>query len=175
MNLIADQLGRMNPIIPIWVESESRQIGKVNLPLPLYESLLKAPYFRIRRSMNFRIRHLLNSYGRESIDGLRLAFLKIERKMGPQHCQQALNFLGHGDLRSAAELALVYYDRTYEYAYNQRPCPQCVVDMQTDAQGDRFIALLRKTSERVFPAHRGISITAKDASPMNHVDENFQG
>jgi tRNA 2-selenouridine synthase len=151
MNLLGDALETMEPAKPVWVESESRQIGRVNIPAPLYDSLHKAPYFRIQRSMNFRIEHLLNSYGREDLEGLRLSFLKIERKMGPQHCRQALAFLDQGDLKSAAELALLYYDRTYHHAFLQRPCPQCVANLQTDAAGGRLINLLLKTSARLFP------------------------
>lgn len=151
MNLLADELGRMNSGLPIWVESESRQIGKVHIPSPLYESMHKAPYFRMLRSSNFRMQHLLKSYGQEDIEGLRWAFLKIERKMGPQNCRQALDFLDQGDLKSAAKLALLYYDQTYQHAFLQRPCSQCVVDLQTDAEGSRLVNLLRKTSARVFP------------------------
>lgn len=151
MNLLANALGPLDPERPVWVESESRQIGRVNIPAALFDSLHKAPYFRIQRSMNFRMQHLLNSYGLEDQEGLRLSFLKIERKMGPQHCRQALEFLEKGDLKSAAELALLYYDRTYHHALMQRPCPQCMVDLQTDAQGIRLVNLLRRTSARVFP------------------------
>ncbi len=151
MNLLAETLGGMDLLRPVWVESESRQIGKVHIPLPLYDSMHKAPYFRLQRSMKFRMQNLLNSYGLEDKDDLRSAFLKIERKMGPQYCQQALAFLDQEDLKSAAELALLYYDRTYQHAFTLRPCPQCVTSLQTDAEGDRLVNLLRKTSVRLFP------------------------
>ncbi|MFM7178618.1 MAG: hypothetical protein ACKOX5_03825, partial [Bacteroidota bacterium] len=91
------------------------------------------------------------SYGLEDKNALRLAFLKIERKMGPQYCQQALAFLEQDDLKSAAELALKYYDRTYQHAFLQRPCPQCVANLQTDAKGGRLLDLLLRTSARLFP------------------------
>ncbi|MFM8958701.1 MAG: hypothetical protein ACKOKH_00355, partial [Bacteroidota bacterium] len=111
----------------------------------------KAPYIRLERSMDFRMQNLLNTYGLEDKNTLRSAFLKIERKMGPQYCQQALAFLEQDDLKSAAELALKYYDRTYQYAFLQRPCPQCVANLQTDAKGGRLLDLLLRTSARLFP------------------------
>ncbi|MFM8513009.1 MAG: tRNA 2-selenouridine(34) synthase MnmH [Bacteroidota bacterium] len=150
MNLLAESLSLLDLKRPVWVESESRQIGKVHIPSALYESLHKAPYFRLQRSMDFRMHNLLNSYGLEDKNALRSAFLKIERKMGPQYCQQALAFLEEGDLKSAAELALKYYDRTYQHAFLQRPCPQCVANLQTDAKGRRLLDLLLRTSARLF-------------------------
>jgi len=162
MNLLAVALEPLDPARPVWAESESRQIGRVHIPAPLYDSLHKAPYFRIQRSMNFRLQHLLNSYGMEDQEGLRLSFLKIERKMGPQHCRQALDFLEQGDLKSAAALALVYYDRTYHHAFMQRPCPMCHVDLQTDAQGIRLVNLLLKTSARVFPPDSATPVPNQD-------------
>lgn len=139
---------------PIWVESESRQIGSLHLPDTLYEALHRAPYFRLLRTMDFRMDYLLASYGILDAPGLASAFRKIERKMGPQYCKQALEFLEQGNLRDAAALALVYYDRTYDFAFEQRPCPGCTVDLKTDARGERLAAMLIKAENRVFPPTR---------------------
>ena len=164
MNLLAESMSLMDLSRPVWVESESRQIGKVHIPPALYDSLHKAPYLRLQRSINFRMHHLLNSYGLEDKNDLRSAFLKIERKMGPQFCQQALAFLEMGDLKSAAALALVYYDRTYQHAFMQRPCPQCVANLQTDAKGSRLVDLVLRTSDRLFPLSTNppLKITSHD-------------
>jgi hypothetical protein len=93
---------------------------------------------------------LLSNYGAADPALLRRSFLKIERKMGPQHCQRAVEYLDAGDLDAAARLALTYYDRTYDYAFGQRPCPDCAVELRSDAVGPRLVNLLLKAGQRVF-------------------------
>jgi len=150
MNRLAQVLDGFDPAKPVWVESESRQIGSLHLPDELYQAMQRAPYFRLNRSMDFRIRHLLSNYGAADPALLREAFLKIERKMGPQHCRTAVHCLDLGQLEEAARLALTYYDRTYDYAFGQRPCPDCTVELRSDATGIRLISLLIKAGQRVF-------------------------
>lgn len=150
MNRLAHGLDGMDLGRPVWVESESRQIGSLHLPDELYQAMQQAPYFRLNRSMDFRIRHLLSNYGAADPALLRRSFLKIERKMGPQHCQRAVEYLDAGDLDAAARLALTYYDRTYDYAFGQRPCPDCAVELRSDAMGLRLVNLLIKAGQRVF-------------------------
>lgn len=150
MNLLAHALEALDPQRPVWVESESRQIGSVHLPDELFLAMHCAPYFRLNRSMDFRIRHLLSNYGQADPTLLRDAFLKIKRKMGPQHCQQALQALEQGQLEEAARTALIYYDRTYDHAFSLRPCPDCAVELRSDATGMRLIELLSKAAQRVF-------------------------
>lgn len=150
MNLLAHALDTLDPQRPVWVESESRQIGSVHLPDELYLAMQRAPYFRLNRSMDFRIRHLLSNYGQAEPTRLRDAFMKIKRKMGPQHCQKALLALEQGQLDEAARWALTYYDRTYDHAFSLRPCPDCAVELRSDATGSRLVQVLSKAANRVF-------------------------
>ena len=106
---------------PIWVENESRTIGKVNLPEPFYTQMLNSPCFEMSRTNEDRVNHLLEMYG--GMDKLLLAdaFKRISPKLGGQHSQAAIDFLDVGDLASAAEIALVYYDKTYKHGFKKRP------------------------------------------------------
>lgn len=47
------------------------------------------------------------------------AFTRIRKKLGGQHLKTALTALEHGDLATAAGIALVYYDKAYQH-YGER-------------------------------------------------------
>ncbi len=105
---------------PIWVENESRTIGKVNLPEPFYTQMIKSTCFEMERTEDDRVNHLVQMYG--DIDRILLAgaFKRITPKIGLQNASQAQNALDQGDLATAAKIALVYYDKTYSHGLKKR-------------------------------------------------------
>ena len=104
----------------IWVENESRQIGRVYVPEEFHKRLRTAPVLELERSEEDRVMHLLSMYGKASPDALAAAFEKIRDKLGGQHAQAAVAHVGKGDLASAARIALVYYDKTYRHGLDKR-------------------------------------------------------
>jgi len=111
---------------PIWLENESRQIGKVYLPEMFFKRLREAPVLEIERTEDDRIDHLLAMYGEAPTAALRAAFLRIRDKLGGQHAQAAVAHVEAGDLAEAARIALVYYDKTYRHGLNQRVLSQTI-------------------------------------------------
>lgn len=114
-NLLGDRLRTLDAARTIWVEDESRHIGRLTIPKPFWDTLVSSPVLVIEVPMEARIQEILTHYGGQEHQGLADAFRRITRKMGPQHVRQALELLENGDLDSAARMALVYYDRTYDY------------------------------------------------------------
>ena len=106
---------------PIWVENESRTIGKVNLPEPFFTQMLNSTCFEMSRTNADRVNHLVNMYGDIDKKLLANAFERISPKLGSQHSKAAIEFLDSDDLASAAEIALVYYDKTYNHGLKKRP------------------------------------------------------
>ena len=105
---------------PIWVENESRQIGKVHMPETFHKRQRSAPVLEIERSEEDRVNHLLSMYGGASTEALVEAFERIRTKLGGQHANKAIAHVKGGDLASAARMALVYYDKTYRHGLDQR-------------------------------------------------------
>lgn len=105
---------------PIWVENESRTIGKVNLPEPFYRQLEQSPCFEMSRTNSDRVNHLVNMYGEIDVNLLADAFKRITPKLGGASAKEALEALEQGDLHSAAEIALFYYDKTYSHGLKKR-------------------------------------------------------
>jgi len=117
---------------PIWVENESRNIGKVNLPEPFYSQIVKSPCFEMSRTVKDRVDHLVQMYGDIDVNLLSNAFKRIAPKLGGASSKKALEALDEGDLHSAASIALVYYDKTYSHGFKKR---SDVIREQIDCKG----------------------------------------
>ncbi len=104
----------------IWMEDESRSIGRIWLQNPFFDLKKAAPLVVIVRSRANRLDHLVDLYGKDSTRELSDVFPKIAKRLGHQTTQWALDALNAGDLRSAADLALKYYDRTYGESLEKR-------------------------------------------------------
>ncbi len=104
----------------VWVEDESRGIGRCLLPAPLYGRIRSAPLYFLDVPTEQRVQRLVHAYGASSPALLESAFEKIRKRLGPQRFTQAIEALRNGRLPEAARIALHYYDRTYEYGLRQR-------------------------------------------------------
>lgn len=99
----------------VWVEDESRTIGRVHLPERLYESMRVAPRHILETPLPQRIANLVDEYGQLSHDELIAAFERIRDKLGGDRTQRAIDAVKLGDMAAATEIALDYYDRTYAF------------------------------------------------------------
>lgn len=105
---------------PVWVENESRTIGKVDMPEPVFSQLISSPCFEMQRTLKDRTNHLVQMYGEIDKELLADAFRRITPKLGGQHAKEAIESLERNDLDRAAEIALVYYDKTYNHGLKKR-------------------------------------------------------
>ena len=99
----------------VWVENESRAIGRVFLPEELWHRLQRSPLIQLEVPFENRVAYLVEVYGAFPAESLEASFLRIERKLGGQHLATALQALRSGDYATAAATALKYYDKTYAY------------------------------------------------------------
>jgi len=100
---------------PIWMENESRVIGKVYLPEDLFDTLRVAPVWAVERTEEERLDELCLVYGDAKLEALKDAFGRIREKLGGALCRDAIQALDQGDLRAAAAIGLVYYDKLYKH------------------------------------------------------------
>lgn len=113
-------LRSFNPAKPVWIEAESCRIGNVQLPDSFFNRMKQAPLYLYEIPFENRIERLCREYGGFDKEDLATAFRKIERRLGLERTRQALSALDSGDLKSAAAIALVYYDRSYEYSLKEQ-------------------------------------------------------
>lgn len=112
-------LSTFDPLRRVWVENESKSIGRVFLPLTFWAQKNAAPLVNLEIPHPTRLANLVADYAPEDRELLAGAFRRIEKRLGGQHLKAALAALDRGDFAAAAEVALVYYDKTYEHCLTE--------------------------------------------------------
>ena len=107
----------------IWVENESKGIGKVFLPTPFWTQMKAAPLINIELPEAERLAFLIEEYSVEDIAALKAGFNKIKKRLGGQRYQEAIQFLEQKEVAAAACIALQYYDKSYQYMLNKNAAP----------------------------------------------------
>ncbi len=107
----------------IWLENESRSIGRVFVPDGFWRHFKASPLFNIEIPFECRIKNLVDDYTGYSVAELEDAFGRIEKKLGGQHLKTALEALRTGDYATAAAVALRYYDKTYRFGLEHNISP----------------------------------------------------
>lgn len=79
-----------------------------------------APVIEIEVEYTLRKQRILNEYGGFTNDELAEKTLRLAKRLGGLNLKEALNFLSNNDKNGWVEIALGYYDRTYEHSNLQR-------------------------------------------------------
>lgn len=119
-NLIFEQLSHMDLDRVVWIENESRSIGRLKIPEGIFEQMRCANVLQAEVSMPMRMKRILNDYGRFDRGELEEATLRLSKKLGGQHVKTAVEALRSGDLSKWLEVLFVYYDKTYQHGNEQR-------------------------------------------------------
>ena len=112
-NELFSELKQMDFSRRIWVENESRSIGKIFIPQGFWDNMKSSPLIHIEVPFHIRVERLMNDYASFPKEKLLASLRKIERRMGPQNMKAAKEACESGDLKTATELALRYYDKAY--------------------------------------------------------------
>ena len=102
------------------MEDESRQLGQIGIPDPLYQQICKAPLIKIYIPKSFREERLVKEYGLFDKPLLKEMIEKIRKRLGGAVTAEALKALETGDLGKVASLTLLYYDKSYDYGSLKR-------------------------------------------------------
>ena len=119
-NLLFEELRNMDPEKRIWLEDESHKIGSVFIPEEFWEHMSDAELFYLDIPKEKRVEYLAETYGNYPSENVEASLLKIRKKLGGQHYNEALAAFHAGDLKKATEIVLVYYDKTYDYSLERR-------------------------------------------------------
>lgn len=115
-NDLFEVFSQLDPARRVWVENESRSIGKVFIPQGFWEQMKSSPLFQLEVPFEERIERLIVDYAAYPKADLAQSLLKIERRMGGQNVKEALEAFSNNDIRTATGIALRYYDKTYTHA-----------------------------------------------------------
>jgi tRNA 2-selenouridine synthase len=114
-NLLFHELNSLDLSRRVWVENESQSIG-VNYIINDFWRLMKtSPLVNIQVESEMRLKNILEVYAQYEKEDLKSCFSKIKKKIGGQNVKEAIGALDKGDYQKAVEIALWYYDKTYDH------------------------------------------------------------
>jgi tRNA 2-selenouridine synthase len=112
-----------------WIENESRKVGRDIIPSGIWEQMQAAKVVTISLPLEERIKFLVEEYGVFPKVELISATERIGRHLGGQHVKVAVEALNKSDFKTAFEICLVYYDKTYGYGQSKR-LPEKIINFE---------------------------------------------
>ncbi|MDN7702273.1 tRNA 2-selenouridine(34) synthase MnmH [Burkholderia semiarida] len=113
---LVEALGRFDPQWPVFVESESRRIGLVQLPIALIEAFHAGPWVQVEAAHDERIAFLLDDYA-HLFDAPDAFKAQLHRLIGLHSREEVTRWKGLIDVGARAELFTELIDRHYDPAY----------------------------------------------------------
>ena len=104
----------------LWIEDESRKIGKNILPQQVHAMIRTQPVIFLDIPREARLHWLVEQYTHHDTELLRQAVQRIGKRLGGLETSKALTALENGDLHTCFEIALKYYDDTYAFGLSKR-------------------------------------------------------
>ncbi|MEO1415863.1 MAG: tRNA 2-selenouridine(34) synthase MnmH [Bacteroidota bacterium] len=149
-NILHDKFSQLDPQKRIWLEDESRNIGKVFIPDVLWQQMVEAQVFIVHVPLEVRVGHLVDVYTHIDHQLLKEAVERIQRRLGGWATQQALEALEERDYAKTAEICLSYYDKAYDYGLKQKKT-NSVVEITLDVHNPEKAArkLIALANERI--------------------------
>jgi len=135
----------------IWLEDESQLIGKVRIPDPLFKQMRTTNVIKLELNKKKRVERLMKEYTGFDTKPLIDSITNIARRLGGLDTQKAIKAVEKGDFRTAIDIVLSYYDKTYTYGLEKRK-DQTVLSLQLDEDNPKrsaeiVIAFMKKNTE----------------------------
>ncbi|MEI7490095.1 MAG: tRNA 2-selenouridine(34) synthase MnmH [Bacteroidota bacterium] len=135
----------------IWMEDESRSIGKVALPPPVYDQISNGRLIEVVLNKDQRISRLVSEYAGYDKDLLADALSRIREGLGADRYNLAMKALSESDFRRVAGTVLEYYDKAYRKAIEKRPNKDIISlklkGSSPAAQAKAILAVLKKSKD----------------------------
>ncbi len=119
-NMLARELRKCEGAVRIWIENESRFIGKVRIPDIFFNQAIAAPLVTIDRDLHSRAQRILQEYGQFDDQLLAEKTRSITKRMGGDRVKASIEALESGDKMGWVLPLLDYYDRNYEHSMQTR-------------------------------------------------------
>ena len=104
----------------VWLEDESRRIGKLNIPPSFFTTMRSKPLVFLSIPFEERLANIVSTYGACSKNDLIEAIERIQKRLGGLETKNAINFLEENALVSCFRILLNYYDKCYIKAMSGR-------------------------------------------------------
>lgn len=119
-NFLAKELNQLDFSRPIYVEDESKAIGKVYQPTDFFNQLRTAKVIFLDIPAACRAPYLVKVYGSYQKEELGNSIDKIKKRLGGQWHKAAQEALEDGNLAEVVMIVLNYYDKAYLFGLSKR-------------------------------------------------------
>ena len=102
--------------IPVWIEDESRNIGKCVIPGEIYGKMKASRILFLDIPREQRAQHLVKQYATYPEEELVQCVVKIQKKLGGDRTREALESIRKRDFYTTAMISLHYYDKAYMFS-----------------------------------------------------------
>lgn len=119
-NLLALEWNTADPAKPLWLEDESRNIGRITLPQKIYEMMQQAPVMLIDMPFEQRVERLVAGYGKFNHAVLEPMVDQLTQRLGRENAGNAIQALQKGDVKNSISIVLAYYDKAYRHQLAKR-------------------------------------------------------
>ncbi len=123
-NELYNKMGTFDLSKTIWIEDESRNVGKVSVPPPIFERMGKSHRYIINVPIEVRAERLARdytAYGNQTI----LDSLEILKKRLSDRYPKIVEYVKSNKYKEAAILILPYYDKSYTKGLARRADEMC--------------------------------------------------
>ena len=113
-NMLAEEIKNFDLTKRVWIEDESKSVGRVFIDLNLWQNMRTSPVFVIELPLELRLQRLVRDYGEQPAEGLETAITNIQRRLGNEQWKNAIDAVRAKDFAGTAKITLFYYDKAYE-------------------------------------------------------------
>jgi tRNA 2-selenouridine synthase len=114
------KLQNLDYIRPVWIEDESRKIGRVSIPNALFEQMRNQVVYFVDIPKEKRATFLVGEYSFSGNELLAKAINGIAKRLGGLSVKLAHEHLAENNYYEVALLALQYYDKAYHRGVENR-------------------------------------------------------
>jgi len=115
-NNLCQLISRLDRERPVWIDDESRNVGKCVIPGELYSQMRKSEILFLDIPREKRAKHLVMHYAEYSGEELKACVEKIRKKLGGDRTKEALESIEQKDFYQTAMITLHYYDKAYMHS-----------------------------------------------------------
>jgi tRNA 2-selenouridine synthase len=118
-NLIAWHLSTLDINQPVFIEDESRAIGSLTVPQPIFQAMQRAPHTFLDVPLEERLERIIRDYQNLPRPYLIECTRRLTKRLGRERTEKVVQFIEQENLREAFLILLHYYDKGYEKSSNK--------------------------------------------------------
>ncbi|MGB0975637.1 MAG: tRNA 2-selenouridine(34) synthase MnmH [Prolixibacteraceae bacterium] len=156
-NDLFEEVKKLDVSKPVWVEGESKFIGRVFLPDPFWDRMNHCALLVVEVPRQYRVKQLVKDYSCLETEKMLGAINNLVKRLGNQRKDQIIELYNSGDFATVADLLLEYYDKTYQYSRDHmKDKKHVIVKELPDTSSEDHAEKLRKEIELKYDQIYGV-------------------